>query len=145
MTIDTSGWTGEGSFTQVLMDALKEVGAIEFLKLEDAPASRADAGYAFISNEIYVRFATVTVEIPVRRFGFIPGVRRAARPAMTLGELASTLTDAAGVGAPDYADEGMLQYLRAERVTAPYQTKGVKVVEMARIYDAGAPPAAEHR
>ena len=42
-----------------------------------------------------------------------------------------------GVGAPDYSDEGMLQYLRAERIIPPYQTRGYKLVEMVRIYQAG--------
>jgi len=44
-----------------------------------------------------------------------------------------------GVGEPDYSDEGMLQFLRTERIVAPYQTKGYKVVEMVRIYEAGTP------
>jgi hypothetical protein len=44
------------------------------------------------------------------------------------------------IGAPDYSDEGMLQYLRAERVIPPYQTKGYKIVELVRIYEAGAAP-----
>ena len=44
-----------------------------------------------------------------------------------------------GVGPPDYGDEGMLQYLRAERIIPPYQTRGYKLVEMVRIYEAGTP------
>jgi hypothetical protein len=43
------------------------------------------------------------------------------------------------VGAPDYGDEGMLQYLRAERIIPPYQTRGYKLVEMVRIYEVGTP------
>ena len=43
------------------------------------------------------------------------------------------------IGAPDYGDEGMLQYLRAERIIPPYQTKGYKLVEMVRIYEVGTP------
>jgi hypothetical protein len=31
----------------------------------------------------------------------------------------------------------MLQYLRTERLVAPYQTRGIKVVEMVRVYMAG--------
>ena len=42
-----------------------------------------------------------------------------------------------GVGAPDYGDEGMLQYLRAERIIPPYQTRGYKLVEMVRVYEVG--------
>jgi hypothetical protein len=58
---------------------------------------------------------------------------------MTLGELAARLGPADGVGDPDYSDEGMLQYLRTERIVAPYQTRGYKVVEMVRIYEVGMP------
>jgi hypothetical protein len=56
---------------------------------------------------------------------------------MTLEALASALGAVDGVGEPDYADEGMLQYLRTERIIPPYQTKGVKVVEMIRVYETG--------
>jgi hypothetical protein len=28
----------------------------------------------------------------------------------------------------------MLQYLRVERVIPPYQTRGIKIIEMVRIY-----------
>ena len=38
------------------------------------------------------------------------------------------------VGAPDYSDEAMLQYLKTERIIPPYQTRGYKVVELVRIY-----------
>jgi hypothetical protein len=41
------------------------------------------------------------------------------------------------VGPPDYADAGMLQYLRTERIVPPYQTRGYKLVELVRIYEAG--------
>ena len=58
---------------------------------------------------------------------------------MTLAGLAEYLSAVEGVGEPDYADQGMLQYLRAERLRGPYQTKGTKVVEMVRIYLAGMP------
>jgi hypothetical protein len=30
----------------------------------------------------------------------------------------------------------MLQYLRTERIIPPYQTKGYKIVELVRIYEA---------
>jgi hypothetical protein len=42
------------------------------------------------------------------------------------------------VGAPDYADEGMLQYLRSERIVPPYQTRGYKLVELVRVYEGNA-------
>jgi hypothetical protein len=41
------------------------------------------------------------------------------------------------VGRPDYADGMMLQYLRTERIVPPYQTRGYKLVELVRIYEAG--------
>lgn len=136
MHVDTSGWTGEGTFTPALVEALKAIGAIDRLRVEDAPSSRAEAGYAFIANEIYVTFGTAPRDVPVKRLGVIPGTRRVAAPLMTLADLAEVLAAMAGIGAPDYADAGMLQYLRAERVVAPYQTRGVKVVEMVRVYEA---------
>jgi hypothetical protein len=58
---------------------------------------------------------------------------------MTLSGLAARLGLVEGVGEPDYSDEGMLQYLRTERIIAPYQTKGYKVVEMVRVYEASTP------
>ena len=31
----------------------------------------------------------------------------------------------------------MLQYLRTERIVPPYQTRGYKLVELVRLYEAG--------
>jgi len=138
MDIDAGGWTGEGSFTTVLIDALRGVDAIAALRIEDAPSSRVDAGYALIANELFVTFRTQQRRQPVRHFGLIPGTRAVSAPTMSLEALAAVLADAEGIGEPDYADEGMLQYLRTERIVAPYQTTGVKVVELVRIYEAGA-------
>jgi len=59
--------------------------------------------------------------------------------ALTLPGLEAALTAITDVGAPDYGDEGMLQYLRAERIIPPYQTRGYKLVEMVRIYEVGTP------
>ena len=112
MELDTGGWSGEGAFTQVLLDALRGVSGIRFLKVEDAPASRAGASFSFISNEIYVAFA--------------------GPPA--LASLQEALEASPSVGSPDYADGGMLQYLRAERIVPPYQTRGYKLIELVRIY-----------
>ncbi|MDO8836485.1 MAG: hypothetical protein Q7V01_12865 [Vicinamibacterales bacterium] len=137
MEIDDTGWTGDGAFTPVLLAAFKGIDGIVGLRVEDAPASRTDAGYALIANEIFVTFRTVPRHEPVKRLGFLPGTRTVAAKAMTLEALAAALAAVDGVGEPDYADEGMLQYLRTERITAPYQTKGVKVVEMIRVYEAG--------
>jgi len=138
MNVDADGWTGEGTFTPVLIAALKAVDQVEFLRVEDAPASRADAGYALISNEIFVKFRT-TRQVVSRRLGGL--LRTDAEVAvMTLGDLGAHLGGIDGVGAPDYQDEGMLQFLRTEVLRAPYQTKGVKVVELVRVYEVGTPP-----
>jgi hypothetical protein len=135
--IDDSGWTGDGAFTPVLLQALAGIDAIVGLRVEDAPSSRTDAGYALIANEIFVTFRTELRREPAKRLGFLPGSRTVAAPVMTIETLASALGAVDGVGEPDYADEGMIQYLRTERIIPPYQTKGVKVVEMIRVYEAG--------
>jgi hypothetical protein len=140
MATDTSGWTGEGTFTPVLLEALEQIDAIVELRVEDAPASRVDAGYALIANEIFVRFRTEARDEAVKRFGFLPATRRVDVPVMGLAGLGDVLAGVEGIGAPDYADEGMLQYLRTERIIPPYQTRGIKVVELVRVYDFGTPP-----
>ena len=120
MELDTSAWSGDGTFTQLLIDALQTQPAICFVKVEDAPASRSDASFSFISNELFVGFAA----------------GRAGRPDSIVA-LSSLLESLPGIGAPDYADEGMLQYLRTERIIPPYQTRGYKLIELVRIYRAG--------
>src|SRR5262245_23243099 len=102
MQTDTSKWSGEGEFTQVLLDQLQAIEGVKFVRVEDAPASRTEADYNFISNEIFVEFVTV------RHF-----LRR--EKAMTLEALEKRLTALDAVGAPDYSDDGMMQYLRSER------------------------------
>ena len=137
--IDTSKWSGEGTFTQVLIDRLQQIDRIALIRVEDAPASRSEADYNFISNEIFVVFA---VDV-AHRAG--PPLRHPARRAhrRTQGDdgRRSRVERSApppDVGAPDYSDEGMLQYLRTERIIPPYQTRGYKLVELVRIYEAGA-------
>ena len=139
LEIDTSAWSGEGTFTALLIDRLRDVAGVRFVRVEDAPATRSDADYNFISNELYVGFETIERHEPIRRFGILPGVRSVTEKAMTLQGLEAVLTGVEGVGAPDYGDEGMLQYLRAERIIPPYQTRGYKLVEMVRIYEVGTP------
>ena len=56
---------------------------------------------------------------------------------MTVPGLEAALTSIPDVGPPDYSDDGMLQYLRTERIVPPYQTRGYKLVELVRIYDLG--------
>ena len=139
LELETSAWSGEGTFTQFLIDRLRDVAGVRFVRVEDAPATRSDADYNFISNELYVGFETIERREPIRRFGVLPGVRVVSEKAMTLQRLEAALTAVDGVGAPDYGDEGMLQYLRAERIIPPYQTRGYKLVEMVRIYEVGTP------
>jgi hypothetical protein len=140
MEIDLSGWSGEGDFTQTMIDHLKGVAEIAALKVEDAPASRSEADYNFLSNEIFITFATVQRREPVRRLGIIPGTRLVADRALTVAELSNRLQKADGIGPPDYSDEGMIQYLRTERIIPPYQTRGYKLVELLRIYETGGKP-----
>jgi len=135
--VDTSNWSGEGKFTQSLIERLRDLPAVSFLRVEDAPATRSEADYNFISNEVYVRFSTETRNEKVTRFGFLPGSRQVEAPVMTIAELEQTLTAMTDVGTPDYADEAMLQYLRTERIIPPYQTRGYKLVELVRIYETG--------
>ena len=141
-SVDTAGWSGEGEFTQKLVDHLRAVKGIAGIKVEDAPATRSDADYNFIANEIFLAFASIEREMPIRRLGFIPGTRRVAEKALTLEGLGKALEGVAGIGSADYADEGMLQYLRTERVIPPYQTRGYKLVELVRIYEVGTPSRA---
>ena len=139
LELESSAWSGEGTFTQVLIDTLREIAGVRFVRVEDTPATRSDADYNFISNELYIGFDTVERREPIKRFGILPGFRTVTEKAMTLTGLEAILTGLDAVGAPDYGDEGMLQYLRAERIIPPYQTRGYKLVEMVRIYEVGTP------
>ena len=143
MEIDSEGWSGEGDFTRQLVDWLAGQPAVSLLRVEDAPSSRSDVEYNFISNEIYVRFATRTRVERRRAWGFIPVRREVAEPLMTIGGLEAALEADPDLGAPDYADDGMIQYLHTERVIPPYQTRGYKLVELVRIYEAGGVPRAD--
>jgi hypothetical protein len=137
MPADTSRWSGEGDFTGTLVACLEAMGDIDVIRVEDAPAGHAGSGYAFLSNEIYLGFARRERVEPGRWLGIVPVRRRVREPALTLAQLAERLAAVAGIGPPDYDDEGMLQYLRAERVRQPYQTRGVKLVELVRLYAVG--------
>ena len=136
---DTANWSGEGQFTQLLIERLRDVPAIRSVRVEDAPATRSEADYQFISNELFVDFAVEPKQERFTRFGFLPATRTVSAKIMTFAALEAALTAMADVGAPDYADAGMLQYLRTERIIPPYQTKGYKLVELVRIYEAGSP------
>jgi hypothetical protein len=140
MEVEASGWSGEGEFTQRIIDAIRTLATIRFVRVEDAPASRADAGFSFISNELFLQFASTRRVVRGRKLGFIPASVVVEDPAMTFVTLESALSEMPDIGPPDYADEGMLQYLRAERVIPAYQTRGYKLIELVRIYEAGTPP-----
>lgn len=135
---DVEKWSGEGSLTQVIVDCLKQVTAVAFVRVEDAPASRSEADYNFISNEIYVSFTTTVERARAWRFGLLPATRQITTPAMSMADLERTLTETEAIGPPDYSDDRMLQYLRTERVIPPYQTRGYKLVELVRIYEIAA-------
>ena len=138
MDVDMSGWSGEGAFTHTLIDCLKDVEQIAGIKVEDAPASRSEADYNFLSNEVFVTFAARKRREPVRHLGFIPGTRVILEKVLSMADLSRMLAEV--IGPPDYADEGMIQYLRTERVIPPYQTRGYKLVELVRIYETGGQP-----
>jgi len=136
---DTTNWSGEGQFTQLLLERLRGVNEIRFVRVEDAPATRSEADYQFMSNELYVDFDVRHRDERFVRFGFLPATRTVVEKAMTIAGLEAALTAIPDIGAPDYADEGMLQYLRAERIIPPYQTRGYKLVELVRVYEIGRP------
>ena len=138
MELDTSKWSGEGTFTELLIERLRTLDTIALVRVEDAPASRSEADYNFVSNELFVAFTTKIRHERTRRFGILPGSRAVVEKDMTVAELEQALTGLSGIGAPDYSDEGMLQYLRTERIVPPYQTRGYKLVELVRIYEVGA-------
>ena len=138
--VDTSKWSGEGEFTQFLIDHLRTIPEIAFVRVEDAPASRTEADYNFMSNEIFVGFATQSKQERMRRWAIVPVRRTTATKAMTIAQLEAALGPVPGIGEPDYSDQGMLQYLRTERIVPPYQTRGYKIVELVRLYEVGVEP-----
>jgi hypothetical protein len=140
MQLDSSKWSGEGSFTLKLLEFLQRLNEIAFLRVEDAPATRSEADYNFISNEIYVAFAEDKRAAAGRRFGIFPTTRTVTEKRCSMPQLAERLAADADLGPADYADEGMIQYLKSERIIPPYQTRGYKLVELIRIYEAGATP-----
>jgi len=138
--IDRTQWSEEGAFTQTLLDVLSLAPEVMGLRVEDAPATRSDADYNFISNEIFVRFRVRERREPGRRFGLLPVTRVVTEKAITLAGLGEWLEAQASIGPSDYADDGLIQYLRTERIVPPYQTRGYKLVELVRIYEVGGVP-----
>ena len=140
--LDVSQWSGEGVFTQRLVDWFTAHADVVSLKVEDAPSTRADIEYNFISNEIFLRFRIQDRVERGRRWGFFPVSRTVADKLMTIEQLEPLLADQPEIGTPDYVDEGMIQYLHTERVIPPYQSKGYKLIELVRIYEVGTPSRA---
>ena len=137
MELDTTNWSGEGAFTQALLDVLGTVEQVALLRVEDATSSRSDVEFNFISNELFVQFGNRERRVRAKILGIIPVTRTVTEPVMTVTDLERAMCEMDGVGPPDYADDGMLQYLRTERIVPPYQTRGYKLVELVRIYEAG--------
>ena len=135
--VERSNWSGEGTFTQTLVDVLSALEGVVLVRVEDAPASRSEADYNFMSNEIFVAFATRSRREVVRRFGIFPATRAVEEKVLSVSALEGLLTAHPEIGSADYADDGMLQYLKTERVVPPYQTRGYKLVELVRVYEVG--------
>ena len=140
--LDDSNWSGEGSFTRQLIDWCASRPAVAGVRVEDAPSTRSEVEYNFVSNEIYLRFQTRSRVQRRRLWMVLPVSRTVEEKLTTLGAIESELTGADEFGPPDYADEGMIQYLRTERIVPPYQTRGYKLIELVRIYEAGTPSRA---
>ena len=140
MDLDTANWSGEGVFTQTLINSLQRLDQVTCLRVEDVPSSRSDVEYNFISNELFVRFHTRDRVVRARMLGLLPVTRTFTETVMTVPGLERALSELEEVGPPDYADDGMLQYLRTERIVPPYQTRGYKLVELVRIYEFGVAP-----
>ena len=127
--VHAAGWSGEGEFTQRVLDRLRQAPSVCHLRVEDAPSSREEPGYLFISNEVFVGLQPA----PTRWWPF----GRRPDPAIFAAGLdlvRDWLEADPSCGPPDFADGGMLQYLRTQRIIPPYQTRGYKLVEMVRVY-----------
>ena len=140
MDLDTTRWSGDGAFTQTLIDSFQRLDQVTCLRVEDVPSSRLGVDYNFISNELFVEFRTRGRAVRAKWLGLVPVTRTLTESMMTVTDLQHALSDLEEVGPPDYADDGMLQYLHTERIVPPYQTRGYKLVELVRIYEAGATP-----
>ena len=75
MEIDSSAWSGERTFTQLVLEKLRRMDDLSAIRVEDAPSTRSEADYNFVSNEIFVRFEMRSCKEPGRRFGFLPATR----------------------------------------------------------------------
>ena len=125
-----TGWSGDGDFTQHLVDHLRNWEHIATIRVEDAPAGREGEGFNFLANDVFVTF----VVRPAPRPAYAFWRRQVLVATATTDDLVAYLSAIATIGEPAYRDEGMLQYLHTQRIIGPYQSKGIKVVELVRIY-----------
>jgi hypothetical protein len=133
-TIDTSRWSGDGEFTKTLIEVLETTSGVAAVRVEDAPSTRSDSNYLFLSNEVFIQSDVEVRHRPRRMLGVIPWRERVAEPLLTLPALEQLLAADERVGPPDVSEYGMLQYLKTERIIPPYQTRGYKLVELVRVY-----------
>ncbi len=136
--VDRDAWSGEGDLTAALIERIVSIEQVGFVRVEDAPASRTGAAFNFICNEIYVAFRIRRTIGWRSMFGVARLPTVVPRKSLTLLELGRLLAATVGIGAADYADATLLQYLRTERVVPAYQARGPKLVEVVRIYEVGA-------
>ena len=66
---DSEGWSGEGAFTQTVLERLRTVDQVAAMKVEDAPATRSEADYNFIANEIFVTLRDGRTPRAIKRLG----------------------------------------------------------------------------
>jgi hypothetical protein len=135
MQAERGAWSGDGDFTILLLERLEQVEEIVCLRVEDAQASRSGPGYVLVANEIFLAFAAEDLPTRARWLGILPRTRLVEAPRLTLSGLESRLAADRDIGPADYADETMIQYMRTERIVAPYQTRGYKQVELVRLYE----------
>lgn len=135
--LDRDRWSGEGDFTQTLVDWFLECDMITSVRVEDSESTRTDVDYNLLSNEIFVGFRTCNRVERELLWGVIPRKRVVTEKLMTLDQLDVALGEDKNIGTPDYADEGMIQFLKTERIIPAYQTKGYKLIELVRIYEVG--------
>ena len=76
------------------------------MRVEDAPASRSEGGYNFISNELYVAFKVRHRLERARRLGIWPVTRSIPERVMTLGGLEGALAAVDGIGPPGLLGRG---------------------------------------
>src|SRR5256886_4083427 len=51
--VDVSKWSGEGTFTQLLIDCLRSMDAIEFVRVEDRKSTRLNSSHSQISYAVF--------------------------------------------------------------------------------------------